>query len=166
MAEPAPSRSSAAPLRAGTGRPPWLGIVATSLLAAAALAAPGIGTAGDTTKAFDGAWEVILTCPPHHEDDDAKGYTHRFAATIEDGVLVGTHGSEGQPSWHRLVGPIAADGTALLTLDGIVNNPAYAINNAQRGKPYSYRVRARFEGATGAGQRIGKRRCNFDFKRL
>ena len=28
---------------------------------------------------FDGTWNVAMTCPPHNaEDDDAKGYIHRF----------------------------------------------------------------------------------------
>ena len=54
----------------------------------------------------------------------------------------------------------------MLMLDGIVNNPAYAVNNAQRGMPYSYRIRARFGATTGSGQRIGRRKCDFQFKRL
>lgn len=114
---------------------------------------------------YDGAWDVTLTCPPHHEDDDAKGYTHRFPATVKDGYFSGTHGTEGQPSYHLLTGRIAADGKAALTLDGIVSNPAYAINKAERGKPYSYRVRARFDISSGTGQRIGKRKCDFEFRR-
>ena len=64
-----------------------------------------------------------------------------------------------------LTGPIGIDGAAALVLEGIVNNPAYSVNNAQRGKPYSYRVRARFEPDSGTGQRVGKRKCNFLFKR-
>ena len=77
----------------------------------------------------------------------------------------GTHGAEGAPSWHLLTGDIAADGSAMLRLEGIVNNPAYSVNNAQRGKPYTYRVRARFEPTEGTGQRVGKRKCDFRFKR-
>ncbi|MEO8079064.1 MAG: hypothetical protein ABI641_00945 [Caldimonas sp.] len=121
--------------------------------------------AADEPSPFDGSWEVTLTCPPHHEDDDAKGYRQQFRAEVTDGLLDGTHGKEGEPSWHHLFGRIAPDGKAHLTLDGIVSNPAYAINNAQRGKPYSYRVRATFDGPTGTGQRLGKRKCSFDFRR-
>lgn len=115
---------------------------------------------------FDGKWEVTLSCPPHHDDDDAKGYVHRFPAEVKGGALRGVHGTEGQPSWHLLVGNIAPNGAAALTLDGIVNNPAYSINNAQRGKPYTYRVRAQFESSSGIGQRVGKRKCDFGFKRM
>ena len=114
---------------------------------------------------FDGQWDVTLTCPPHHEDEDAKGYVHHFPAEVKGGVLRGVHGKEGQPSWHLLSGNIAPDGAAALTLDGIVNNPTYAINNAQRGKPYTYRVRAQFEPSSGIGRRVGKRKCDFAFKR-
>jgi hypothetical protein len=121
--------------------------------------------ASETPSPFDGAWDVTLTCPAHHEDDDAKGYTHRFPAEIRNGVFRGTHGTEGQPSWHLLTGTLAPDGSAMLKLDGIVNNPAYAINDAQRGKPYTYRVRAAFEPTSGTGQRLGKRKCEFRFQR-
>lgn len=77
----------------------------------------------------------------------------------------GTHGTEGQPSWHLLTGSIASDGAAALQLEGVVNNPAYAINKAQRGKPYTYRVQAQFEASSGIGHRVGKRKCDFEFKR-
>jgi hypothetical protein len=120
---------------------------------------------GPDAAPFDGRWNVTLTCPPHNEDDDAKGYVHRFPAEVKAGEFRGTHATEGQPGWHLLTGTIAADGTANLKLEGIVNNPDYAINNAFRGKPYTYRVRARFESSVGTGQRIGKRKCDFQFNR-
>lgn len=114
---------------------------------------------------FDGRWQVTLTCPPHHEDDDAKGYVHRFPAEVKDSVLRGTHGKEGEPGWHLLTGTLAADGRATLGLAGIVNNPDYAINDAKRGKPYVYRVRAEFGASEGNGARVGRRKCQFRFTR-
>ena len=62
-------------------------------------------------------------------------------------------------------GKISEDGSATLRLDGIVNNPKYAINDAQRGKEYSYRVKASFEPASGVGQRLTGRACDFQFTR-
>ena len=132
---------------------------------AAALLFSHQGTAAEASSAFDGNWDVILNCPPHDGEDDAKGYTHRFSAEIHDGVLRGTHGLEGQPSWHLLTGRVAPDGSAALRLEGIVGNPDYAINNATRGKPYAYRVRAMFESFSGTGQRMGRRACDFQFRK-
>jgi hypothetical protein len=123
--------------------------------------APSAARAG---SAFDGQWNVVLTCPPHYGEDDAKGYVHRFPAEIKDGLLRGTYGIEGQPGWLVLTGPVAPDGRADLQVDGIVKNADYAVNHAQAGKPYSYRVRTKFEAASGTGVRVGKRKCDFAFK--
>lgn len=131
-----------------------------------AIAFSTLSTLAFGASPFDGRWEVTLTCPPHHEDDNAKGYVHRFPAEVKDAVLRGVHGAEGQPGWHLLTGTIAQDGSAELALDGIVNNPDYSINDAYRGKVYRYRVRATFEPASGSGQRVGKRKCSFRFDRL
>jgi len=115
---------------------------------------------------FDGAWNVVLTCPAHHEDDDdAKGYVHRFGGKVVDGELSATHAKEGEPGWHFLHGRIKTNGEANLRLEGIVNNAKYAINDAQRGKPYSYRVKARFDDKTGTGRRLSGRDCSFAFSR-
>lgn len=107
-----------------------------------------------------------MTCPPHNSaDEDAKGYTHRFPAEVHMGRLRGTHGKEGEPGWHLLHGKIDGDGGATLRLDGIVNNPKYAINDAQRGKEYTYRIKAQFEANSGTGQRLTGRECVFRFER-
>src|SRR4029077_6425710 len=45
---------------------------------------------------FDGKWEVVLDCPPYDaDDDDARGYTQRFAAEVKTGEFRGVHGKEG-----------------------------------------------------------------------
>ena len=120
---------------------------------------------GENVTPFDGLWNVTLTCPPHNEDEDAKGYVHRFPAVVKAGMFRGTHATEGQPGWHLLSGAIGQDGSATLKLEGIVNNPDYSVNHAFRGKAYAYRVRAKFEPSSGIGQRVGKRKCEFQFKR-
>ena len=133
------------------------------VLTALALCGPAASLAAPTP--FDGVWNVTLRCPPHNDDDEAKGYTHRFPAQVVGGALRGTHGEEGEPGWHLLYGTIAADGSAKLRLDGVVNNPEHAINKAQRGKQYSYRVRAQFTPASGSGERLTGRVCEFRFAR-
>jgi len=62
-------------------------------------------------------------------------------------------------------GRITAHGSAKLQLDGIVNNESYAIDNAHRGKPCKYRVRARFEPAAGRGERLTGRAWHSTFSR-
>ncbi|MEO8523475.1 MAG: hypothetical protein ABI460_02030 [Caldimonas sp.] len=114
---------------------------------------------------FDGPWNVTLSCPPHSGDDDAKGYTHRFPGEVTNSRLRAVHGAEGEPGWHLLTGRIAEDGAATLRLEGIVNNPKYAINGAQQGKAYTYRVKARFEPSSGSGERLTGRTCHFVFAR-
>ena len=133
------------------------------VLAVAALAAPGIAAAQAT--GFDGAWKVTLACPPHNDDDDAKGYTHRFPGEVTNGQMRAVHGKEGEPGWHLVTGRIAADGSATLQVDGIVNNEKYAINKAQRGKVYKYRVKAQFDTSSGSGERLTGRVCHFTFAR-
>jgi hypothetical protein len=123
-----------------------------------------VATTAQSPTPFDGNWDVVLNCPPHDaEDDDAKGYTHRFSGKIDGGELSATYGTAGEAGWHHLHGPIMADGKAALRLDGIVSRPEYAINKATKGKPYTYRVRAMFESAKGTGQRVGRRQCSFTF---
>ena len=140
--------------------------VTHAFLLALALALVGASAAQAQQSRFDGAWNVTMTCPAHNAaDDDAKGYTHRFAADVQKGHIRGTHGKEGEPGWHFLHGKINEDGSARLRLDGIVNNPKYAINDAERGKEYSYRVKAQFEAGSGTGQRLTGRTCDFKFTR-
>jgi hypothetical protein len=133
------------------------------VLAFAAAAAPALVSA--QASPFDGAWNVTLACPPHSGDDDAKGYTHRFPGEVANGQMRAVHGKEGEPGWHLVTGSIAADGSATLHVEGIVNNEKYAINNAQRGKFYKYRVRAQFDRASGSGERLTGRACHFTFAR-
>lgn len=136
-------------------------MTATLMLAGALFA---IDAPAQTTTPFDGTWDVVLYCPPHNaEDDDAKGYTHRFPASVIGGALSATYGTAGEPGWQFLHGSIAADGKAVLRLDGIVSRAEYAVNKATKGKPFTYRVRAKFESTKGTGQRVGRRQCDFTF---
>ncbi|MFN0183751.1 MAG: hypothetical protein ACKVQR_08040 [Aquabacterium sp.] len=131
------------------------------------LAALALGHAGPAAaSALDGTWAVTMVCPPHQAaSDDALGYTHRFKGQVAGRQFSATYGTENQPGWHHLRGRIADDGSATLRLDGIVDNARHAINGAQRGKPYTYRVKAQFDARAGTGQRLTGRRCDFQFDR-
>lgn len=107
-----------------------------------------------------------MVCPPQSSaKDDAKGYTHRFAAEVLNSRLTGSRGKEDQPGWHFLHGNINADGGAVLRLDGIINSPEHAINDAPQGKEYKYRIKAQFDAIAGEGQRLTGRVCHFKFSR-
>jgi hypothetical protein len=138
------------------------------LLLSAAPASAQTGDAGGTaaTTKFDGRWRVTLTCPAQSDDEGGiKGYTHVFLADVKNGQLRGVHGTEGELSYHLLQGTIAADGSAALRMDGIVNRSDYASKHAARGKPYTWRVTGKFEPTTGTGVRAGSRPCEFRFDR-
>lgn len=124
----------------------------------------GPGAWAQATR-FDGVWKGTIVCPPHSGTDDAKGYTHHFKGQVVNGELSATRGEEGEPGWHFLHGPIADSGDARLCLNGVVNNPNYAINKAHQGKRYSYRVNARFTETSGTGERATGRVCTFSFSR-
>lgn len=132
-------------------------------ICAAALLVPSLALA--QASKFDGAWNVTLSCPATNEGGGAKGYTHMFRAEVKDGNLLGLYGKEGELGSQRLSGHIANDGVADLRLDGIVNNPEYAINKTQTGKAFTYHVRAKFEQSSGTGQRTSGRVCEFRFSR-
>lgn len=117
------------------------------------------------TSRFDGAWEVTIDCPDHDEDIGVKGYLQQFPGEIRNGQFRAVHGTEGQPGWHLVQGVIAEDGTSTLKLDGIVKSTNHSVNRPPKGKPYSYRIKAQFEPTSGTGQRIGKRKCDYTFKR-
>ena len=75
---------------------PVLIFMAAALLSAS----PAAQAAADNAAPFDGLWNVTLTCPPHEDDEDAKGYVHHFPAEIKASEFRGTHATEGQPGWH------------------------------------------------------------------
>ena len=150
--------------------------IAAALFVAAALAGPA-QVAAQERSPFDGAWDVTLTCPAlHDDDDDAKGYVHRFPAEVKGGVLRGVHGSEGEPSYHLLTGTIGADGAAALVLEGIVNNPglfgqqrparqalqlpgAGAVRARGRQRPARRQAQVRLRVQAPSGRRLSRRRA-------
>jgi hypothetical protein len=130
-------------------------------IAAIVLAAPIAAQA--QTAAFDGTWNVKLSCP--RAQDGAKGYSRVFVAAVKNGHLLSVSGKEGEPGWQTLHGQIRPDGSASLILDGIVKNADYAVGDSPRGKPFTYEVQATFDGSSGTGRRMSGRVCTFRFTR-
>lgn len=133
---------------------------AWALALGASLATPA---APQTRSAFDGTWTVVFSCPGAR--DGTSGYTRRFLATVQGGVLHGEIGVQGQSSFLALDGPIGMDGSAMLTGRGLTGQANYAVGRPSPGTPYTFRLQSRFSPTNGTGTRIEVRQCDAVFTR-
>ncbi len=124
---------------------------------------PAVSFSGER---FDGNWLTKLTCPPK---GNTEGYTWQFVSVIQTSSLHGERGTAGQPGYFTIDGPIADNGRAKLTANGIVVSRDYARGVfAHQGESYSYDIKAQFKNTTGTGTRdqglgIVGRTCTFEF---
>jgi hypothetical protein len=115
---------------------------------------------------FDGNWLTTLTCPAK---GSTEGYTWKIPSVIQNGNFKGEHGTAGQPGYLLIEGPVAEDGSAKLSANGIVYSRTYARGVfAHEGENYSYNIKAKFKETEGSGARdeglgIVGRPCTFDF---
>ena len=115
---------------------------------------------------FDGNWQTKLTCPPK---GNTEGYTWQFPAVIQNSNFHGEHDAAGQPGYLLIEGPIADDGNARLSANGIIASREYAKGVfAHQGESYSYEIKAQFKVTTGTGARnqglgVVGRPCTFEF---
>jgi len=118
------------------------------------------------SERFDGNWLTKLTCPPK---GNTEGYTWLFVSVIQNGSLHGERGTAGQPGSFAIEGPIAADGSAKLTANGIVGSKGYARGVfVHEGENYTWDIKAQFQETTGTGTKgqglgIVGRTCTFEF---
>ena len=126
------------------------------LIVTALIFLPAISFGGER---FDGNWLTKMTCPPK---GNTEGYTWQFPSDIQNNNFHGEHGTAGQPGYLLVEGPIAGDGSAKLTANGIVDSREYARGVfAHQGESYSYDIKAQFNETTGTGARnqgLGHRR--------
>lgn len=114
-------------------------------------------------ESFDGKWRGVITCAPHAEDGGARGYSYGFPAQVKNGVLHAERKAEDAPGSLRIDGPIQPDGTAELIAKGLTGHPDNAVGHHAPATPYTYRIKARFEGSKGVGTRLDARKCDFTF---
>jgi hypothetical protein len=114
-------------------------------------------------SAYDGLWDVTLTCPV--ADDGAKGYVYVFPARVKGGFIHGEHNAQGTAGWLTVDGPIAEDGSAVLVANGLTGKPAYSVGRVETLTPYSYHIAAQFNSGHGTGTRKELRPCSLDFKK-
>jgi hypothetical protein len=142
-----------------------LAVLLLLLLALAGVAAAQDPKGAADASRFDGAWAGVISCPAHVEDTGARGYSYAFAARVKDGVFHAQHRNENAPGSLKIDGPIQPDGTADLIATGRTGNPDYAVKHLAPSTPYSYRIKAHFDGTRGTGTRLDSRRCDFTFTR-
>lgn len=124
---------------------------------AAATAADGTRASG--TKAFDGNWDVTLTCPASGK---AQGFSRPLSATVANGVF---HAEAEGKDGNRLEidGQIPPDGKTTLSARGTTGASTYTLNHVPPGSPYAFTVDAQFERSRGSGKRNEARPCNLIF---
>ena len=133
------------------------------LLVSALVFLPAVSFAGDR---FDGKWLTTLTCPAK---GNTEGYTWRIPSVITAGNFRGEHGTAGEPGYLLIEGPIADNGSAKLSANGVVASRNYARGVfAHKGEEYNYDIKAQFEETTGTGTKsqglgIVGRTCAFEF---
>jgi hypothetical protein len=133
------------------------------LLVSALVFLPAVSFAGDR---FDGKWLTTLTCPAK---GNTEGYTWRIPSVITAGNFRGEHGTAGEPGYLLIEGPIADNGSAKLSANGVVASRNYARGVfAHKGEEYNYDIKAQFEETTGTGTKsqglgIVGRTCTFEF---
>ncbi len=138
---------------------------AVFVLALAIVASPLAGRPAASAGSFDGHWAVTLTC--EKASDGALGYVFQFPAEVKDGQLHGEHGIAGHPSWLAIDGQINSAGDAAILADGLTGLSDYNLGRVVQGAPYTYRIKAHFDGARGAGTRVsGARACKVEFLKV
>jgi hypothetical protein len=125
----------------------------------------GLAPQAKAASPFDGTWSVSMVCPDNKDATGmvARGYSSQFLAQVNNGVLHGEKGTKGAPAWLELDGKIQSNGVAELRVNGLTGSVEHALSHVVKGTPYSYKVKARFEGTRGTGSRYGGRICNFTF---
>lgn len=111
--------------------------------------------------AYDGAWGVSVDCPT--SKDGALGYTLELEAKVENGVLRGERGHEGQASWLKLEGRVRDDGTLSLVGRGTTGDSKFSAGSQPIRTPYAFRAAGRLEPTRGEAVRNDVRVCNLLF---
>jgi|SRR5580704_6546965 hypothetical protein len=113
-------------------------------------------------KRFDGAWELVLSCP---NSNGALGYSFKFQAVVKDAVLHAEKGKKGDPGWLSIDGSIPPDGHASLYASGLVGAAEAAVGHRPAGTLYGYHIDAAFTDHQGKGHRVEGRPCEVEFER-
>ncbi len=164
-------------MRPGPGRPAGTGladrrgraydgrmkIVPISALLLAPLA--GLAQAAGPNP-YDGRWSATLVCEDSRPEGSlVKGYTWQFPAVIANGVLEAQYGRRDGNSSGHFYGPVQADGSAELRVEGHTGGPEFTVGKVMPGSKFQFRLRGRFEGDGAVLDRVELRPCRATFVR-
>lgn len=138
----------------------YLALATLPLVASSAIASAQ--SAAQSTSRFDGPWSVTQECPAA---GTARGYTVRYPMTVAKGVARAQFGTEGKPGSWTVSGPIAADGSATLSVRGLTGASDLTPHNLLEGSKVYYTFPAHFDARHGTGKRTMQRPCTFTFER-
>ena len=142
------------------GTPPAAPAPAVAPASAPVALVPKATSLSGASAAFDGDWNVMIVCP---SGESAQGYRIAFPGRVKDGALRAVRGAEGSPDSLRMEGEIKPDGSALLVAHGRTGDPKYSVGGVAASTPYSFTVKAQFDGSSGVGKRQEMRPCEVRF---
>lgn len=130
---------------------------------AAALLAPAPIALAQNASPFDGKWATTVTCKV---SKDPAGLIYKFTTEVKESVLVGVSGTDGTPGYLLINGKISPEGIGRIYARGKSGKEEIiAGREIPAGTEYNYYIEARFDRASGAGNRVEGRACAFKFEK-
>lgn len=127
------------------------------IMAALLLFLPSLARAEEAPK-FDGKWNTTVTCK--------TGAPVKFVTEVQSGVLGGQQGTEGAPGFLRIEGKVTPAGVGHVYAKGrSVAGDSTGGRDIPPGTEYGYYIQAKFEGKSGAGNRVEGRACAIKFEK-
>ncbi len=121
------------------------------------LSLPPLARAEETPK-FDGKWATTVTCK--------TGAPVQFVTEVQDGILSGQQGTEGAPGFLRIEGKVTPAGIGHVYAKGRSRaGDSAGGRDIPPGTEYGYYIQAKFEGKSGAGNRVEGRACAIKFEK-
>ena len=112
---------------------------------------------------FDGQWLTTVSCDPSR---GALGFSYQFISVVRHGDFDGLHGTDGQPGFLHIKGPIFDDGTGKLYANGMTGSKEYVPGtDTPRGTEFGYHIRSHFDKRHGEGTRVEGRACTIEFEK-
>jgi len=113
---------------------------------------------GEEAPKFDGKWNTTVTCK--------TGAPVKFVTEVQSGVLGGQQGTEGAPGFLRIEGKVTPAGVGHVYAKGrSVAGDSTGGRDIPPGTEYGYYIQAKFEGKSGAGNRVEGRACAIKFEK-